>query len=326
MRPSTGNVMVDGRVAALLELGSGFNPDFTGKENVYLNASLFGLSKQEIDSKFNSIIAFSEIEDFINQPVKTYSSGMLLRLAFSVVAHVDADLLIIDEALAVGDVHFTQKCMNFIREFKKNGSLILVTHDHVAVQHVCDRCLWLENGKVRELGNVKKVTQNFLYCINKNALKQKELHSLDNNKVQVIAVNLKDNNGNEISNIKGNESVELRVGFKVLQNLKNLGVGFIVKNSHGLELFAKNTFNQNSLSDYYKSGVTYSAVFNFKMPVLPIGEYTVSVAIAEFVDFEKFKFHYWVDGALTFKSLVENSKNGLVGIPIESFIKVSYLK
>ena len=102
MKPSSGNIKVNGKVAALLELGSGFSPDFTGEENVYLNASLFGLSKPEIDSKFNSIVKFSEIEDFINQPVRTYSSGMLLRLAFAVVAHVDADILIIDEALSVG--------------------------------------------------------------------------------------------------------------------------------------------------------------------------------------------------------------------------------
>lgn len=122
LTPTQGSIETNGRIAALLELGSGFNPEFTGRENVYMNASVLGLSNKEIDARFDDIVAFSDIGDFIEQPVKTYSSGMMVRLAFAVIAHVDADILIIDEALAVGDAFFTQKCMRFLRGFMKTGA------------------------------------------------------------------------------------------------------------------------------------------------------------------------------------------------------------
>ena len=142
LAPTSGTVEVNGRVAALLELGAGFNPEFTGKENVYMNASILGLSKEEIDAKYDDIVAFADIGDFIEQPVKTYSSGMYVRLAFAVIAHVDADILVIDEALAVGDVFFTQKCMRFIEQYQENGGAILfVSHDMATVTKLCQSVL-----------------------------------------------------------------------------------------------------------------------------------------------------------------------------------------
>ena len=126
LSPSSGTVECNGRVAALLELGSGFNPEFTGQENVYLNASILGLTKEEIDAKYDDIVAFADIGEFINQPVKSYSSGMAVRLAFAVVAHVDADILIVDEALSVGDAFFTQKCMRFLRQFMEKNTVLFV--------------------------------------------------------------------------------------------------------------------------------------------------------------------------------------------------------
>jgi lipopolysaccharide transport system ATP-binding protein len=132
-----GDVSVSGRIAALLELGAGFNPEFSGVENVYMAASLYGLTKAEVDERFKLIADFADIGDQINQPVKTYSSGMYVRLAFAVIAHVDADILIIDEALAVGDAVFTQKCMRFIRKFKETGTLLFVSHDMGSVLSLC---------------------------------------------------------------------------------------------------------------------------------------------------------------------------------------------
>ncbi|HBQ8517522.1 TPA: ABC transporter ATP-binding protein, partial [Klebsiella pneumoniae] len=129
LQPTCGTIKVNGKIAALLELGSGFNPEFTGRENVYLNAAVYGLTRSEIELKFNDIVKFADIGDFIDQPVKNYSSGMYVRLAFAVIAHVDADILVVDEALAVGDAVFTQKCMRFIRKFQENGTLIFVSHD-----------------------------------------------------------------------------------------------------------------------------------------------------------------------------------------------------
>ena len=162
LHPTRGSVQVQGRVAALLELGAGFNPEFTGRENVYMNASLLGLTNEQIDQRFDAIAAFADIGDFLEQPVKTYSSGMFVRLAFAVIAHVDADILVIDEALAVGDALFTQKCMRFIRKFRERGTLLYVSHDSASVINLCDRALWLDKGQVRMLGPSKTVCESYL--------------------------------------------------------------------------------------------------------------------------------------------------------------------
>jgi lipopolysaccharide transport system ATP-binding protein len=161
LAPGTGTVQSHGKVAALLELGAGFNPDFTGRENVRLNASMYGLGKDEIQTRMDSIIAFSGIGDFIDQPVRHYSSGMFVRLAFSVIVHVDADILIIDEALAVGDVLFSHKCMRFLESFKQRGSILFVSHDSGAVSRLCDRVLWLDRGKVMGIGEPRQMLDRY---------------------------------------------------------------------------------------------------------------------------------------------------------------------
>lgn len=162
LNPTSGDVFTNGRIAALLELGSGFNPEFTGRENIYMNASVIGLQREEIQAKFDDIVAFADIGDFVEQPVKTYSSGMLVRLAFAVIAHVNADILIVDEALAVGDAFFTQKCMRFLREFMKNGTVLFVSHDTASVKNLCNHAIWLENGKVIKAGTPKEVCDGYL--------------------------------------------------------------------------------------------------------------------------------------------------------------------
>ncbi len=162
LSPTTGRVETSGRIAALLELGAGFNPEFTGRENVRMNATLLGLTSEEIDARFDAIAAFADIGEFLEQPVKMYSSGMFVRLAFAVIAHVDADILVVDEALAVGDALFTQKCMRFIRKFREHGSLLYVSHDSGSVMNLCDRALWLQAGQVREQGAAKQVCEMYL--------------------------------------------------------------------------------------------------------------------------------------------------------------------
>ena len=163
LSPTSGSVQTNGRIAALLELGSGFNPEFTGRENVYMNASVLGLNMAEIDARFDDIAAFADIGQFIEQPVKTYSSGMYVRLAFAVIVHVDADILVVDEALAVGDSVFTQKCMRFIRRFQENGSLIFVSHDTASVQNLCKSGIWLKNGSIEQIGTAKSVSEAYLH-------------------------------------------------------------------------------------------------------------------------------------------------------------------
>ncbi|RDY68826.1 ABC transporter ATP-binding protein [Lysobacter soli] len=162
LTPTEGTVAVRGRVAALLELGSGFNPEFTGRENVYLNAAILGLTRAEVDARMEAILAFADIGEFVDQPVRNYSSGMVMRLAFSVMVHVDADILIIDEALSVGDAFFTQKCMRFLREFKERGTLLFVSHDGGAVTGLCDRAIWIDSGTMRKEGNAREVMEAYL--------------------------------------------------------------------------------------------------------------------------------------------------------------------
>ncbi len=163
MRPTSGTVTVNGRLAALLELGSGFSPEFTGRDNVYLNGSLLGLSRPEIEARFDDIERFAGIGDFIDQPIKTYSTGMVLRLAFAVSAHVDPDVLIVDEALAVGDISFRQRCMRKIHELRARGVTILfVSHETSDVKALCERCLWLQDGRARQLGEADSVVAKYL--------------------------------------------------------------------------------------------------------------------------------------------------------------------
>lgn len=162
VQPTSGTLEVHGRVAALLELGAGFNPDFTGRENIHLNAALLGLTPREIAERYDSIVAFAELGEHIERPVRTYSSGMYMRLAFAVAAHVDADLMIVDEALSVGDAFFAQKCIRFLRKFQETGSILFVSHDTGAILGFCDRVVWLEQGRVRAIGPAKVVVEDYL--------------------------------------------------------------------------------------------------------------------------------------------------------------------
>jgi len=163
LTPTSGSIQTNGRIAALLELGSGFNPEFTGRENVYMNAAVLGLTKDEVDARFDDIVAFADIGDFIEQPVKTYSSGMMVRLAFSVIAHVDADILVIDEALAVGDVFFQQKCMRYLRKLQDNGgTVVFVSHDTSAVISLCSRAILLSHNANAIVGNTEEISRIYI--------------------------------------------------------------------------------------------------------------------------------------------------------------------
>lgn len=165
LTPTRGSVQTSGRVAALLELGAGFNPEYSGRENVFMTGSLYGLTREEIAERLPEIERFAEIGDYVDQPVKTYSSGMFVRLAFAVIAHVDANVLIIDEALAVGDAYFTQKCMRFLNGFMDQGSVLFVSHDIAAVRALSDEVLWIDCGRLRLQGDPKAVGDEYLEAI-----------------------------------------------------------------------------------------------------------------------------------------------------------------
>lgn len=161
--PNKGRITTNGKLTSLLELGAGFHPDFSGRENIYFNASIFGLTKKEIDERLDNIIEFSELEHFIDNPVRTYSSGMYMRLAFSVAINVDADILLIDEILSVGDEHFQNKCFNKMLELKNEGkTMVFVTHSMDSVKKLCDRTIWLKDGKIKMDGNTNDVVEKYI--------------------------------------------------------------------------------------------------------------------------------------------------------------------
>ena len=161
--PTKGEIVTNGKLTSLLELGAGFHPDFSGRENIYFNASIFGLTKKQIDARLEEIIEFSELRDFIDTPVRTYSSGMFMRLAFAVAINVDADILLVDEILSVGDQHFQEKCLNKMKELKAQGkTMVFVTHSLGSARELCDRAVWLNKGHIQLDGNVNEVIDEYL--------------------------------------------------------------------------------------------------------------------------------------------------------------------
>lgn len=175
MYPDSGSIEMKGRVSSLIELGAGFHPDMSGRENIYINASIFGLSKKEIDRRIGEIIAFSELEEFIDNPVRTYSSGMYMRLAFSVAINVDADILLIDEILAVGDIAFQAKCFNKLKEVKAQGTtIVIVSHSLGQIEQICERSIWIHEGKIREEGHPRVVDPKYMaYMSQKGSEREK---------------------------------------------------------------------------------------------------------------------------------------------------------
>ena len=161
--PTKGEIITNGKLTSLLELGAGFHPDFSGRENIYFNASIFGLTKKQIDARLEEIIEFSELMDFIDNPVRTYSSGMFMRLAFAVAINVDADILLVDEILSVGDQHFQEKCLNKMKELKVQGkTMVFVTHSLGSARELCDRAVWLNKGRIQLDGDVNEVIDEYL--------------------------------------------------------------------------------------------------------------------------------------------------------------------
>ncbi|GAD13506.1 ABC transporter [Geobacillus sp. Sah69] len=236
LTPTSGSVEVNGRVAALLELGSGFNPEFTGRENVYMNGAILGISKEEMDRRFNEIAEFADIGDFIDQPVKTYSSGMYVRLAFAVAINVDADILIVDEALAVGDMQFQLKCIEKMKQYIKNGKTILfVSHDTYQIRNFCDKVIWLMEGEVEKIGDVIEVTtlyENYMkeYSENNNSIDETTLES-EKKKVTVHRVYFEDIHGRLKRNFNYGDPIKIVVEYSLHSPIDGLvgGVAIIDK-------------------------------------------------------------------------------------------------
>jgi lipopolysaccharide transport system ATP-binding protein len=358
LTPTSGEIRTTGRVAALLELGSGFNAEFTGRENVYMNAAVLGLSTEEIDRRFEEIVKFADIGQFIDQPVKTYSSGMYVRLAFSVIAHVDADILVIDEALAVGDAFFTQKCMRFLRQFMEKGTIIFVSHDTGAVINLCNRAILLNKGSVKQEGEPKEVAQKYLadlYAsiqgeglvdvasprVNSeatitdsrdmriefvNSTKHRndielfsfrpDANSFGMGQGRISNVQLLDEKGRQLTWVVGGEKVILKINCSSNDHIFSPIVGFYVNDRLGQPLFGDNTFNFSKATPLsIVSGDNFCAEFHFRMPILPVGDYSITASLAAGTQTEHVQ-HHWIHEALLLKSHSTSVSTGLVGIPM----------
>jgi lipopolysaccharide transport system ATP-binding protein len=361
LNPTEGSIQTHGRIAALLELGSGFNAEYTGRDNVYMNASVLGLTNEEIDARFNDIVAFADIGDFIEQPVKTYSSGMMVRLAFAVIAHVNADILVIDEALAVGDAFFTQKCMRFLRSYMKTGTVLFVSHDTNSVVNLCNSAVLLNRGQVAETGSPKDVTEHYLATlyeatqdvggvladrtdapanrmenlggyrdmreglINASNLRndievfqfQSDQAGFGTGDAKITSVRLLDQGGAPLSWIVGGEDVILEIRSLAYKDILSPIVGFQFKDRLGQVIFSDNTYlAYQSKPLTVVAGVEIVARFEFRLPILPSSDYSISPAVAAGTQEEHIQ-HHWMHDALMLRVHASSICLGLVGIPMK---------
>jgi lipopolysaccharide transport system ATP-binding protein len=305
LNPTSGNIQTNGRIAALLELGSGFNPEFTGRENVYMNATVLGLNKEEIDDRFDRIAAFADIGDYIDQPTRTYSSGMYVRLAFSVAVNVSPDILIVDEALAVGDIRFQVKCHKVFEQFKQSGkTMVLVSHSSNDIVRLCSKSIWLDGGKKRQEGSSKAMIEAYHAEMVHNVGIQhsKEMPDLQKHLnqttqslvalptnatitgeggVSILAVGLLDEAGNPLITLDGEKKVRVEFVIKTSVMLVLPFFAFQVVNSKGLRVLGSNTFVQGKSIESIEPNKTIHISFAFDFPELENGEYLVAIGIGD---------------------------------------------
>ncbi len=328
---SGGSLKTKGRIAALIELGAGFNPEYTGLENIYLNAAIMGCPKAETDKKLESILDFAEIGDFIYQPVKTYSSGMFVRLAFSVAIHVDPDILIVDEALAVGDYRFQAKCYGKFEELKAMGKTVLfVSHDIDAVRRFCTRAIWLDASKLIMDGDVSEVTSKYMEYITDPDKKSPE-GNIEVKKEKGVGQEFEPINrfGSHIGTVKeftlkkdGKKSNDFFVGDKVeaeiLINVPDdakfdgLSVSMGLKDKNGLDLFVTSTWDKGIVLDRYGDMKINVSFMNY----LNKGTYTVTCAL-ENRSTAPISYYDYIEGAAYLKVGAETELFGFVQLPSE---------
>lgn len=342
MKPTTGQVFVSGRVSALLELGCGFNPEFSGRQNIFFNGQILGLSREEIEAKFNDIVAFAEIGDFLDQPVKTYSSGMVVRLAFAVAAHTNPTVLIVDEALAVGDAKFQARCTKRIRQLKEQGVTILfVSHDSSSIKMLCDRAALMHCGEIVEIGKPKDVVNHYigllssagdredLEMFNQNLKKASEIKDFsreNSNEYILAAQNISPyRHGNNLANIKSvritnlkdqlinqietGQDLKIHVSCQANTDLASLVVGISIRNLMGVVVYGTNTFLLSRRILEIQKNQNLSAIFHFPC-CLNKGIYTITIGLhsEESVSYE------WIDELIVFEVINSRRCDGIVDL------------
>lgn len=314
IQPSEGSIDVQGKISALLELGAGFDMDYSGVENIYMNGAVLGFSREEMDRKKDEILEFADIGSFVYQPVKTYSSGMLVRLAFALAINVEPEILIIDEALAVGDAFFQAKCFDKLESIKASGTTILfVSHDIVSVKKLCSRAIWLEKGYLREIGEAKSVCEKYLSMqieeqnrekkqlvekmVLENTVKEEVVKSKKTscfkridmrNAVgesgtksgEIISFYIRDEHGNDVTVLQTGRIYFFGLLTRFHDNVDNVLFGFEMENTKGTKLFSVNNFLTDEVLPHVNAGEIYEVSFTLKLPRICATEYLVSPSLA----------------------------------------------
>lgn len=328
--PDSGTVEMRGRVSSLIELGAGFHPDMSGRENIYINAAIFGLGKKEIDRRLNDIIEFSELEEFIDNPVRTYSSGMYMRLAFSVAINVDADILLIDEILAVGDAAFQAKCFNKLREIKANGTtIVIVSHSLSQIEQICDRSIWIHEGLIREDGIPRIVDPHYMeYMSKKTGVYDKKIESKTEEQQKIENIEKKEDDekrwgsgevrmesvyvvnakGEEIDEIFNSEMISIVISYKAEKEISDAVIGIAIYRDDQTYIYGTNT-----LIDYSEQvTLQREGIIRFELKNIPInaGDYTIDFA---FHRPDGFNYDFWREA---YKIKIKNKllETGIVSI------------
>lgn len=290
VKPTAGDIEVNGRIAALLELGAGFHPEFTGRQNIHLNASLLGISEKEIKDKEDKIIEFAELEQFIDRPVRTYSSGMHVRLAFSIATMVNPDILVIDEALAVGDINFQKKCVNRMNQFKAQGkTMLFCSHSMYHVQELCDKVIWLEKGRIKHAGKCEEVVGLYEeFCNRRNGERQqnineprieKPIHEKD---CKILSFHIKSKNGKELTSLSDPASpIVLEMKVQVMTDNVKPNFGFAITNTNEEILGASLTnYQKIKLGPYFKGDIIV-ARYELKFFPLRAGTFMIVCSVSD---------------------------------------------
>jgi len=299
-RPTTGRAILNGRVGSLLEVGTGFHPELSGRENIYLNGAILGMSRREIAAKFDQIVQFAEIEQFLDTPVKRYSSGMYVRLAFAVAAHLEPEILLVDEVLAVGDASFQRRCLGKMSQVSRQGRTILfVSHNMGAITRLCRRAIWLDRGQVRQSGDAETVVASYLRS---GAEQAGEVMFHDNGQkapgseyIRLEAIRVRGSDGVVTATLDVRRPFTLEVQYRILRRTSNLRVGVRLMAHDGTVLLSSTDMDQNE--DLVREPGVYVSRCTVPGELLNYGQYFVSVGC----DFPMVRTHFAVDQGLAFQ-------------------------
>lgn len=352
VRPTSGTIAVGGRVSALLELGAGFNPLFTGRENIYLNASILGFTDSQTRERIPAIEKFAEIGEFVDRPVKTYSSGMFVRLAFAVAIHMDPAVLIVDEALSVGDIFFQQRCIRRIQQLKKNGVTILfVSHDLGAVRSLADRTIWMQHGEVHLAGKTDEVVSKYLAAmitrgrkemmgdeaIGKPIASASELglseealqripavlehipnvdHRYGNGNARILGIGIFGGEGKPAPSAAQGDRICLRISVAFQDDVEHPNVGFMMRNRLGEDVTGTNVMFEGERLQPVHAGDRISVDFVMDLPFLQAGFYYFSPAVADGA-LDQYDMCDWIENACAVEILERAATHGHLRIPVK---------